>query len=75
MAHRIRPPALEAVRRLRLLAVFAGLAWLLGITPATPVRLLLALAVAVALTVDALADRDRAAVRITTLGRPGGGER
>jgi hypothetical protein len=47
---------LTAVRRARLLAVLAGLAWLLGVTPSAGVRILLTVMVAVALGLDAMAD-------------------
>jgi hypothetical protein len=52
------------LRRARLLAVLAGLAWLLGVNPPAAVRILLAVVVAVALLLDALAD---AATDTTTL--------
>lgn len=58
------------IRRVRLLALLAGVAWLLGIYPPTVIRLILVVAVAVALVLDVLADR--APIRTTTLGRPGG---
>lgn len=51
-----RRPLLLALRRVRLLAVLAGMAWLLGITPPAGVRLLLAVVVALALALDALSD-------------------
>lgn len=57
------------IRRVRLLALLAGVAWLLGIYPPTVVRVILVVAVGIALVLDVLADR---APRITTLGRPGG---
>lgn len=47
---------LVELRRARLLAVLAGLAWLLGVNPPAAVRILLAVVVAVALLLDALAD-------------------
>ncbi|WP_335982444.1 hypothetical protein [Streptomyces sp. CA2R106] len=47
-------PLFLALRRLRLLAVFAGLAWLMGLHPGVPVRLLV-----VVIVVDAVADTGR----------------
>lgn len=65
---------LLAVRRLRLLAVLAGLAWLLGIHPPAVMRLLLVAVFALALVVDMLADAGMrpGPVRLTGWGRPGG---
>ncbi|WNI15722.1 hypothetical protein [Actinacidiphila sp. ITFR-21] len=57
-------PLLLAARRLRLLAVLAGLAWLMGVHPGVPVRLL-----ALALVLDALADT-RPRTRIPRAGAP-----
>lgn len=70
-------PALTALRRVRLLAVLAGMAWLLGITPTAPVRLLLLALVAVGLVLDALSDAGLrpGPVRLTGWGRPGGEDR
>jgi hypothetical protein len=67
-------PVLLALRRLRLLAVLAGLAWTLGITPPAPVRLLLLSVVAVGLVLDQLSDAGLrpGPVRLTGWGRPGG---
>jgi hypothetical protein len=67
---------LVAARRVRLLAVFAGLAWLLGAVPPAPVRVVLACVVGAALVLDALADTGMrpGPVRLTGWGR-GGGER
>ncbi|WP_327291469.1 hypothetical protein [Streptomyces sp. NBC_01198] len=59
---------LTEVRRARLLAVLAGLAWLLGVNPPAAVRILLTVVVAVALVLDALAD----AATDTTLTLPAG---
>jgi len=66
---------LQAVRRLRLVAILAGLAWLVGMAPGLPVRLL-----AVAVVLDALADtRTGPRVRVKThrpfRGRRGGARR
>ncbi|MFJ6212222.1 hypothetical protein ACIQGZ_02630 [Streptomyces sp. NPDC092296] len=63
-----------AVRRVRLLAVLAGLAWLLGLTPAVPVRLLLVAVVGVGLALDAVSEAGNASApaRVTGRGRPGG---
>ncbi|MCD0485417.1 hypothetical protein LO771_24280 [Streptacidiphilus sp. ASG 303] len=52
-------PFPAVLARLRLLAVLAGLAWLLGITPAVPVRLLLLVMGAMVLAVDVLSDAAR----------------
>lgn len=67
---------LLAVRRVRLLAVLAGLAWLLGIHPPAIVRLLLVAVFGLALVVDMLADAGTrpGPVRLTGWGRPGGEE-
>lgn len=57
---------LLAASRLRLLAVLAGLAWLMGLHPSLPLRLLV-----VAVVVDALADtRTRTHHRRTFRPRP-----
>ncbi|WNI16224.1 hypothetical protein [Actinacidiphila sp. ITFR-21] len=65
---------LLAARRARLLAVLAGLAWLLGIHPPAVVRLLLVAVFGVALVLDLLADAGLrpGPVRLTGWGRPGG---
>jgi hypothetical protein len=67
-------PLLLAVRRVRLLAVLAGLAWLLGISPPALARLALVAVFAVALVLDMLADAGirPGPVRLTGWGRPGG---
>ncbi|WP_225846969.1 hypothetical protein [Streptomyces sp. HPF1205] len=71
-----RGALLLAVRRIRLLAVLGGLAWVLGVTPPAPVRILLVLVVGVALALDSLADAGLrpARIRLTGWGRPGGDE-
>jgi hypothetical protein len=56
MANPIVLRLLVALHRARLLAVLAGLAWLLGVTPPPAVRVLLADVEAVALLLDPLAD-------------------
>jgi hypothetical protein len=65
-------PFLLAARRLRLLAVLAGLAWLLGLHPSMPLRLLV-----VAVVLDAFADTGtrpaRPRVYRPRRTRPGGG--
>jgi hypothetical protein len=66
---------LHAMHRLRLVAILAGLAWLVGMAPGLPVRLL-----ALAIVLDALADtRTGPRVRVKTPGpfraRRGGGRR
>lgn len=68
---------LLAARRMRLLAILAGLAWLMGIHPSLWVRMLLVASVAVTLIVDALADAGLhpGPVRLTGWGRPGGEDR
>ncbi len=53
-------------QRLRLLAILAGLAWLLGLTPSAPVRLLTFAGLLAATVLDAWPDRAPAAIRITT---------
>lgn len=65
------------LRRVRLLACLAGLAWLAGIHPPVLVRLFLVAAVAVALVLDVLADRATipGPVQLTGWGRPGGDDR
>lgn len=61
--------AVLLVRRARLFAVLGGLAWLLGMTPPAPVRLLVVVLVVIGGVLDALSDAGlrTAAVRITTL--------
>ncbi|MBV9024247.1 MAG: hypothetical protein JO362_10750 [Streptomycetaceae bacterium] len=56
-------------QRARLLAVLAGLAWLLGLMPSAPVRLLVVALVVVGTVLDAVSDAvsPPAAVRVTTL--------
>jgi len=54
-------------QRARLLAMLAGLAWLLGLMPSAPVRLLVVGLVAVTTVLDALCESLPAAVRITTV--------
>lgn len=68
---------LLAARRARLLAVLAGLAWLLGIHPPALLRLVLVLVFGLALLLDLLADAGMrpGPVRLTGWGRPGGDER
>ena len=65
----MNPTTALIVRRARLLAVLAGLAWTLGLTPAPAVRLLVVGLVAVGTVLDALSDATlrTAAIRITTL--------
>lgn len=65
----MNPTTALIVRRARLLAVLAGLAWVLGLTPAPAVRLLVVGLVAVGTVLDALSDATvrTAAIRITTL--------
>jgi hypothetical protein len=58
---------LEIAARARLLAVFASLAWLLGVAPPAPVRLAVVGLVAAGLALDHIAGTLPAAVRITTL--------
>lgn len=72
-----RRSVLLAARRARLLAVLAGLAWLLGIHPPAVVRLLLVAVFALALALDLAADAGMkpGPVRLTGWGRPGGEER
>ncbi len=55
-------------RRARLLAVLAGLAWLLGLTPSAPVRLLVVGLVVTGTVLDSLSDAGLSpnVVRITT---------
>lgn len=67
---------LLAVRRMRLLTVLAGLAWLLGIHPPVLVRLLLVGVFGAAVVLDLLADAGMVPgpVRLTGWGRPGGEE-
>ena len=55
-------------QRARLLAVLAGMAWLLGLTPTTPVRLLVVALVVAGTVLDTLTDHQPpAAIRITGL--------
>lgn len=60
--------SLLIARRARLLTVLAGLAWLLGLTPAAPVRLLVVGLVVTGTVFDAVTDHRlrNAPVRITT---------
>lgn len=53
-------------QRARLLAILAGLAWVLGLMPSPPVRLLVIALTTAAAVLDALSDRAPAAIRITT---------
>ncbi|MDI5968624.1 hypothetical protein POF50_004565 [Streptomyces sp. SL13] len=53
--------------RARLLAILAGLAWVLGLMPSAPVRLLVVVLVVVGAVLDVLPERLPAAVRVTTL--------
>jgi hypothetical protein len=55
------------VQRARLLAVLAGLAWMLGLTPSAPVRLLVVAGLVLGTVIDAWPDRTPRAIRITTL--------
>ncbi|MBM9505306.1 hypothetical protein [Actinacidiphila acididurans] len=68
---------LLAARRVRLLAILAGWAWLLGIHPPVIVRLVLVGVFAVALVLDLAADAGMrpGPVQLTGWGRPGGDER
>jgi hypothetical protein len=59
-----RTPLRRAAARLRLLAILAGIAWLMGLHPGAPVRLLV-----VAVVVDALATPTGPAPSRTTLPR------
>lgn len=62
--------SVEFAQRARLLAVLAGLAWVLGIVPAAPVRLLTVALVVVGTVLDALSDPalpPSAVRRITTV--------
>ncbi|MDI5971518.1 hypothetical protein POF50_019655 [Streptomyces sp. SL13] len=45
------------VQRVRLLAMLAGLAWLLGVMPSVPVRLLAIVLVVIASALDTVSDR------------------
>jgi hypothetical protein len=56
-------------QRARLLAVLAGLAWLLGLMPSAPVRLLVVALVTVGNVLDVVSDAvlPPAAVRVTTV--------
>ncbi len=67
-------PLLLAARRARLLAILAGLSWLLGIYPPLLVRLLLVAAFGAGLVLDLLADAGTVPgpVRLTGWGRAGG---
>ncbi len=60
---------LIAAARARLLAVFAGLAWVLGLEPTLWTRLAMLPAVAIAIALDIYADRAAVpgAIRVTTL--------
>lgn len=45
------------IQRVRLLAMLAGLAWLLGVMPSVPVRLLAIVLVVIASALDTVSDR------------------
>jgi hypothetical protein len=53
------------VQRVRLLAMLAGLAWLLGVMPSAPVRLLAIVLVVIASALDTVSDRASIAVPVT----------
>ncbi len=57
---------LMLAQRLRLLVILAGLAWLLGLTPTMPVRLLMVAGLVIGTVLDVWPDRAPRAVRITT---------
>jgi hypothetical protein len=59
-----RHPLRRAATRLRLLAILAGLAWLIGLHPGVPVRLLV-----VAIVIDALASTPTPATRTRSRSR------
>lgn len=61
--------SLAFAQRARLLAVVAGLAWLLGLTPTVPVRLLVVALVVTGTVLDTLTDHQLppAAIRVTGL--------
>lgn len=52
------------VQRVRLLAMLAGLAWLLGVMPSVPVRLLAIVLVVIASALDTVSDRASIAVPV-----------
>lgn len=60
----------ELAARARLLAILAGLAWLLGLAPPAPVRLVVVGLVVLGLALDHFAGALPAAVRITTARKP-----
>ena len=45
------------IQRVRLLAMLAGLAWLLGVMPSVPIRLLAIVLVIIASALDTVSDR------------------
>lgn len=53
---------IAAARRSRVIALFAALAWLFGVTPPVGSRILLALLAAAALAADVFLDSDRVRV-------------
>ncbi|MDI5971884.1 hypothetical protein POF50_021535 [Streptomyces sp. SL13] len=59
------------VQRVRLLAMLAGLAWLLGVMPSAPVRLLAILLMVIASALDTVSDRASIAMPVTTAKRRG----
>jgi len=64
--------SLILAQKARLLATLAGLAWLLGLTPTMPVRLLTVVLVVAGTMLDTLTDPGTppAAIRITTARGP-----
>lgn len=58
--------SLMLAQRLRLLAILAGLAWMLGLTPSAPVRLLMVAGLVIGTALDTWPDRAPRAIRITT---------
>ena len=58
--------SLLLAQRLRLLAILAGLAWLLGLTPSAPIRLLVVSGLVVGTVLDVWPERAPRAIRITT---------
>ncbi len=61
-----RPMSVLFVQRVRLLAMLAGLAWLLGVMPSIPVRLLAILLMVIASALDTVSDRASITVPVTT---------